>query len=201
MFIRKKTISLFLAAALLVLALPGCDQSLSPTSEVPGVPDTPTHPAGLDPLLIGSWHSNYKGPTGEYEGYTISADTLTYHDGSGGWPAYIEIWDDGRNPIPGPFFGIYYDYLNEVGDFVIMANSTTLVPVYPQVLYDPPETKTLEEAIAKFTLVDKDKFVANVAIPQFKDPRSRKGSIEAVESCVIQAGRDFYAERQVAAIN
>jgi hypothetical protein len=189
-----KRMMVIAGAALLcaALLLPGCDHS----------PEPPEEP-GIDPRLIGSWHSNYQGASGEYEGYVISATTLVYNDGSGGewgfsytgtiryaarfdvpdnncgiiiveyttdgWPTYIEKTQDGRHPIPGPFFGVYYDYLNDEGNFVLMANATTLKPVPPQVLYDPPETKTLEEAIAKFSLENKDKFVADVAIPQFKE--------------------------------
>jgi hypothetical protein len=119
----------------------------------------------------GVWDMSYKGrirytkrfsPT---DGVIIIEYTGSRDDPDSGWPQYtrpghtISPWVG--KPIPGPFFGVYYRNLSDTA--VTLANSTTLGSTPP---YKPPETATLAQAIAKFTLANRPLFVAGVALPQ-----------------------------------
>jgi hypothetical protein len=171
-----------LLAGLFLLA--GCKQ---PSLEEPwGDP--------LDPRLIGIWRSlpsldaeGYtisdtflvytdgdaeQGWDFDYEGTIRYTKRFSETDGliiieytRDGWPKYTEpghtVSAYVGTPIPGPFFAVYYSKLS--ADSVILVNSTTLDSDPP---YAPPETKTLEEAIEKFTEYTRDRFIAGVAIPQ-----------------------------------
>jgi hypothetical protein len=180
--------SRFLPAGLLLLTglllLAGCEQ-----------PD-PEESLGdpLDSRLIGSWYSlpradaegyrisdtflaytdgdTDRGWDFDYEGAIRYTKRFSETDGliiieytRDGWPKYTEpghtVSAYVGTPIPGPFFAVYYSALS--ADSVILANSSTLDSDPP---YAPPETKTLEEAIEKFTEQTRDRFVAGVAIPQ-----------------------------------
>jgi hypothetical protein len=113
----------------------------------------------------GVWGMSYKGVVRYTKRFNKTDGIIIVEYTSDGWPEYTK---PGHNinpwvgtPIPGPFFGIYYSKLTD--NSVVLANATTLDSVP---LYKPPETKTLAEAITKFTLKNRDRFVANVAMPQ-----------------------------------
>ncbi|MDR2602781.1 MAG: hypothetical protein LBC53_10105 [Spirochaetaceae bacterium] len=113
----------------------------------------------------GVWDISYKGVVRYVKSFDSKSGVIIIEYTGGGWPRYTEeghtisAWVG--TPIPGPFFGVYYS--NLVEDSVTLANSTTLDSIPP---YKPPETASLEEAIAKFTLENRSRFVAGVAVPQ-----------------------------------
>jgi hypothetical protein len=133
----------------------------------------------LNSRLIGSWRSDYD------DGYVISDTALSYNAGYDssfsftGDIRYFKKFDDASgvivieytapptyNALPGAFFGIYYWGLTPAR--VYLANTTEINSVPP---YAPPETATLEAAIAKFTQADKSQFVAESAVKvQKKQP-------------------------------
>jgi hypothetical protein len=118
----------------------------------------------LPALLTGTWSSGT-------DGYVISADTLSYDEGINGGMGYsytgtiryvsnftpaagIIIIEYTAPPFwtepPGSFFGVYYRNLTRTS--VQLANS-----INPD--RSAPETRTLEEAAAKFTQAREGDFV------------------------------------------
>jgi hypothetical protein len=179
---------------------PDTSKASEETPESPDGSSDAVVPAGdaLDPRLIGSWRSLPKADAEGYEigatsfvysdgdtnfGWDMDYKGVIRHikrfnDTEGviiieytpeGWPKYTEpghtVSAYVGTPIPGAFFGVYYSELGD--DSVRMANSTTLDSDPP---YAPPETKTLKEAVQKFTEKNRDRFVAGVALRQRRYP-------------------------------
>jgi hypothetical protein len=177
------------ALALLLFLLWGCANPDSPPESLENT---------LDSRLIGSWRSlpkpdaegydigektfaysdgdtsqgwdmDYKGVIRHVKRFNDTEGVIIIEYTTEGWPKYTEpghtVSAYVGTPIPGPFFGIYYSGLKD--DLVYLANTTTLDSDPP---YAPPETKTLEEAIKKFTEQNRDRFVAGVAMAQRRYP-------------------------------
>ncbi|MDR1301956.1 MAG: hypothetical protein LBK43_05755, partial [Treponema sp.] len=115
------------------------------------------------------WDFDYEGAIRYTKRFNETDGLIIIEYTQGGWPKYTEpghtVSAYVGTPIPGPFFAVYYLALS--ADSVILANTTTLDSDPP---YAPPETKTLEEAIEKFTESARDRFMAGVAIPQRRFP-------------------------------
>jgi hypothetical protein len=161
------------ALGLAALTLSSCDLGSGPAAivDVEG---------SLPGALVGEW-SSWSGNR-RLDGYTITADTLSYDDGSGGeflfsYAGTIQYvanfsatagiiiikyttlpqWEDLADR---PYFGVYYRNLK--ADSVQLANA-----INPD--KSAPETATLEEAIAKFTRHREGDFVSwGVVTPQRK---------------------------------
>ncbi|MDR0630230.1 MAG: hypothetical protein LBG24_11480 [Treponema sp.] len=115
------------------------------------------------------WDFDYEGTIRYTKRFNDTDGVIIIEYTKDGWPKYTEAGHTVSayvgTPIPGPFFGIYYSGLN--ADSVTLANTTTLDSDPP---YAPPETKTFEEAIEKFTEQTRNRFVAGLAIPQRRYP-------------------------------